>query len=49
MKINKKFKKQALNNKSSQKTINYFVRNNWYYPFLYIPIRLIIKYFQNNL
>ena len=28
-------------------TINSFLKHTWYYPILYIPIRLIINYFKN--
>ena len=32
---------------TKKNTINYFLKHSWYFPILYIPIRLIINYSQN--
>ena len=34
-------------NITKKNTINYLLKHTWYYPILYIPIRLIINYFKN--
>ena len=40
---------RQLNNiaKATKITNNSFLKHTWYFPILYIPIRLIINYFKN--
>ena len=41
-------KKEKFKKVSSRKSVKSFLGENWYFPLIYIPIRLLIKYFQDN-